>query len=143
MIARQILDPSVAQLGLLRPFLPLFHPADLSPSLLTLSQFRGEPAYAKVLAHFGPSILLPNSSAIDRSALGQRIFSSPADRAVLNSITHPAVRRAMARAVLRCWWRGEKVVVMDVPLLVETGLWKWVAKTVVVYVYVHPLESKG
>lgn len=94
----------------------------------------GQPAYNKVVAHFGRSILLPDSLAIDRGALGQRIFNSPDDRKVLNGITHPAVRRAMLWSVLRCWWRGDWVVVLDVPLLVETGLWKLVAKTVVVYV---------
>ncbi|KAI8989808.1 dephospho-CoA kinase-domain-containing protein [Trametes punicea] len=35
--------------------------------------------------------------------------------------------------VLRCWWKGERVCVLDVPLLIEGGLWKWVAKVVVVY----------
>ena len=36
-------------------------------------------------------------------------------------------------AVVRCWWRGERACVLDVPLLVEGGLWKWVGKVVVVY----------
>lgn len=39
-------------------------------------------------------------------------------------------------AVVRCWAKGNRVCVLDVPLLVEGGMWKWVAKTVVVYWYV-------
>ncbi|KAL7411719.1 dephospho-CoA kinase-domain-containing protein [Mrakia frigida] len=106
----------------------------------------GTPAYKEVLSHFGPSILLPPSSSsssasssseplpIDRAALGQRVFNSESDRKVLNSIVHPAVRKEMAWQVLKCYLRGEWVVVVDVPLLIETGLWKWVGRTVVVYV---------
>lgn len=35
--------------------------------------------------------------------------------------------------VVRCWLRGERVCVLDVPLLVEGGLWKLVGKVIVVY----------
>ena len=44
------------------------------------------------------------------------------DRAVLNSIVHPAVRRAMALAMLRHYGAGQRAVVLDVPLLFESGL---------------------
>ena len=39
----------------------------------------------------------------------------------------------MLVAVLKYWVKGEKVCVLDVPLLVEGGLWKWVGMIVVVY----------
>jgi len=35
--------------------------------------------------------------------------------------------------VARYWLAGHKVCVVDVPLLIEAGIWKWVAKVVVVY----------
>lgn len=41
---------------------------------------------------------------------------------MLNSIVHPAVRRAMALAVLQCYVRGHWAVVLDIPLLFESGL---------------------
>jgi dephospho-CoA kinase len=62
------------------------------------------------------------------------VFNSEVDRKVLNGIVHPAVRKEMAWQVLKCWLRGEWIVILDVPLLVEAGLWKWVGRTVVVYV---------
>jgi len=46
---------------------------------------------------------------------------------------HPAVRKAMILGVAKAWIRGEKVCIVDVPLLIETGIWKWVGKVVVVY----------
>jgi len=42
----------------------------------------------------------------------------------------------MIREVIRAWARGERVCVVDVPLLIETGIWKWVGKVVVVYTWV-------
>lgn len=35
--------------------------------------------------------------------------------------------------ILQCWIRGEKICVLDVPLLIEGGLWHWVGKVLVVY----------
>lgn len=61
------------------------------------------------------------------------IFNDEEKRKQLNGIVHPAVRRAMVWSVVRAWVRGEKVCVVDVPLLIETGIWKWVGKVVVVY----------
>ncbi|EMD38153.1 hypothetical protein CERSUDRAFT_113304 [Gelatoporia subvermispora B] len=92
----------------------------------------GTPALAQIAAHFGAGVLRPDG-ALDRAALGAIVFADEAQRAVLNSIVHPAVRRAMFWEVLRHWRRGERVCVLDVPLLIEGGLWKYVAKVVVVY----------
>ena len=39
----------------------------------------------------------------------------------------------MIWGVVKAWIRGEKACVVDVPLLIETGIWKWVGKVVVVY----------
>lgn len=39
----------------------------------------------------------------------------------------------MAWSVAKAWITGEKVCIVDVPLLVETGIWKWVGKVVLVY----------
>ncbi len=64
------------------------------------------------------------------------MFDNEADRKVLNAIVHPAVRKAMVWAVISNWMRGEKVVVVDVPLLIETKLWQWCGWVVVVYVQV-------
>jgi len=46
---------------------------------------------------------------------------------------HPAVRRLLAWELVKCWFRGEKVAVVDAPLLIEAGLWKMCGAIVVVY----------
>lgn len=62
------------------------------------------------------------------------IFNNESNRTFLNSVTHPAVRRQMAREILGHWMNGEWCVIVDVPLLIETGMWKMVGKVVLVYV---------
>ncbi|OSD08469.1 CoaE-domain-containing protein, partial [Trametes coccinea BRFM310] len=93
----------------------------------------GTPALAAIARAFGPEHVLRADGTLDRAALGALVFADEGKRRVLNAIVHPAVRREMFWGVLRCWWRGERVCVLDVPLLIEGGLWKWVAKVVVVY----------
>ncbi|TDL27336.1 CoaE-domain-containing protein [Rickenella mellea] len=92
----------------------------------------GMRAHSKIVSFFGPSILLSDGT-IDRAKLGTEVFNDEKKRRTLNSIVHPAVRRAMLWNVLICWLRGEKLCFVDIPLLVEVGLWKWVGKVVVVY----------
>ena len=80
--------------------------------------------------------------ALNRAALGRRIFGDDAprrrDRAVLNSIVHPPVRRAMYFSILRAYIRGHWAVVLDVPLLFESGLDLFCG--LVIVVGVHDVE---
>ncbi|KAI0672828.1 dephospho-CoA kinase-domain-containing protein [Trametes maxima] len=92
----------------------------------------GTPALAQIVRTFGASILRDDGT-LNRERLGRIVFQDEAKRRELNAIVHPAVRREMFWSVLRCWWHGERVCVLDVPLLIEGGLWKWVGKVVVVY----------
>ncbi|OBZ65683.1 Dephospho-CoA kinase [Grifola frondosa] len=92
----------------------------------------GTPALAQIVKHFGEDVLLPDGT-LDRPKLGTIVFNDEAKRRRLNAIVHPAVRREMFWSVLRHWWRGERICILDVPLLVEGGLWKFVGKVVVVY----------
>ncbi|PIL24332.1 hypothetical protein GSI_14085 [Ganoderma sinense ZZ0214-1] len=92
----------------------------------------GTPALAAIVRTFGPDVLLPDGT-LDRPRLGRIVFADEGARRKLNAIVHPAVRREMFWSVLRHWWRGERMCVLDVPLLIEGGLWKWVGKVVVVY----------
>jgi dephospho-CoA kinase len=61
------------------------------------------------------------AGGIDRKALGQRVFDDPARLARLESIVHPLVRAAQRRFLARCCAAGRRLVVLDVPLLYETG----------------------
>ena len=66
------------------------------------------------------------SRPINRAVLGRRVFGSTPDRVrdrkVLNGIIHPLVRLAIAKAILYHYVRGYWAVVLDIPLLFESGL---------------------
>jgi dephospho-CoA kinase len=112
----------------------------------------GRPAYNAIVAHFGPStpnLLLPASECggenglhgkgrpLNRAVLGQRVFGGEndeqkkKDRMALNHIVHPAVRKAMYLAMLRQYLRGAWAIVLDIPLLFESG-WEPLCGTIVV-----------
>jgi dephospho-CoA kinase len=61
------------------------------------------------------------------------VFNDEAKRKQLNAIVHPAVRWTMLWQVVGYWLRGEKWCVLDVPLLIEGGLWRYVGLVVLVY----------
>ena len=80
----------------------------------------GSPAYHGIVEAFGPGIVRPDG-AIDRSALGARIFSDAEARRTLNALTHPHIRRRMAEEAARLSAiPGVDVIVFDIPLLLET-----------------------
>ncbi len=80
----------------------------------------GSPGLLALVGLFGPEILLP-SGELDRRALAARVFSSDAERELLNGIVHPLVRREAEREFARLSEEGHRVVGYDVPLLFETG----------------------
>jgi dephospho-CoA kinase len=82
---------------------------------------------------FGSDIINPDDGSLDRPKLGKIIFNDESQRKRLNAIIHPAIRRRLARRLFWYWIRGEKVVVVDAPLLIEAGLWKLAGKIVLVY----------
>lgn len=98
----------------------------------------GTSGHKKIVAYFGKEVLLENG-ALDRKKLGAIVFADEEKRKKLNAIVHPAVRWMMLEKVMTNWLGGEKYCVLDVPLLIEGGLWKWMGKVVVVYWYVFTL----
>lgn len=78
----------------------------------------GGAAVAAVEAAF-PGVVV--EGAVDRRRLGARVFGDPAALRRLEAILHPLVR-AEARAFLARWRRARRpLVVLDIPLLYETG----------------------
>lgn len=75
---------------------------------------------AAVVAAFGPEVLGPLGE-LDRGALGALVFADPAARERLNRLLHPRIADAGRRAEAAAVAGGARVVVHDVPLLVETG----------------------
>jgi dephospho-CoA kinase len=62
-----------------------------------------------------------DSGAIDRRRLGQRVFGDPPALRRLEAILHPMVRQAERQFVMLARARRERLVVLDIPLLYETG----------------------
>lgn len=58
---------------------------------------------------------------VDRGALGKRITGDAPALRILETIVHPLVRGAQQRFLAQAEQSGAKVVVLDIPLLFETG----------------------
>jgi dephospho-CoA kinase len=93
----------------------------------------GGRAEDEVLARFGATIVGPDG-AIDRGALGAIVFSDPGALADLNAIVHPKVREEIARRLAReaASASPAPVALLDVPLLVESGMHEELDAVVVV-----------
>ncbi|BGP43896.1 Dephospho-CoA kinase cab5 [Rhodotorula kratochvilovae] len=89
-------------------------------------------ALSALVRHFGSGILRDDGT-LNREKLGGIVFNNEKERKVLNAIVHPAVRRLLAWELVKAWLRGEKLCVVDAPLLIEAGLWKLCGAIVVVY----------
>ena len=59
--------------------------------------------------------------AVDRGRLGDLVFDDPTARARLEAIIHPLVRRSTTAFLKRQTRQGRDLVVLDIPLLFETG----------------------
>ncbi len=79
----------------------------------------GTPVLAAMVERFGPQILAADGT-LDRQAVADQVFSDDAALADLNAIVHPAVGAEIARR-LEVEAATDHVVILDVPLLVESG----------------------
>jgi dephospho-CoA kinase len=79
---------------------------------------KGGAAVAKVREAF-PDVV--KDGAVDRQALGARVFADPAALTRLEAIVHPLVRREERRFLRAAARRRAPVVVLDIPLLFESG----------------------
>lgn len=93
----------------------------------------GTPAWEKIVNIFGREILLPTEE-IDRERLGSLVFNDAKMRAMLEEVVHPEVMRVMDEQIntIRAG-SPEAVVILDVPLLIETGMYRGVSEVIVVY----------
>ena len=83
----------------------------------------GGTAVAAVAAAF-PGVLARDRAdrdLIDRPALAAKVFDDPAALARLEAILHPMAGRAKEKFLGVAARRGEPMVVLDIPLLLETG----------------------
>jgi dephospho-CoA kinase len=71
-----------------------------------------------IAGRFGADVITVDG-ALDRQALADRAFADEASTADLNAIVHPEVRARLAGKLERA---GDRAVVLDVPLLLESPL---------------------
>ena len=62
-----------------------------------------------------------SAGKVDRTKLAARVLGDPAALQRLEAIVHPLVHDAERRLLEQAQARGEKVAVLDIPLLFETG----------------------
>jgi len=83
---------------------------------------------AEIVACFGPGVLQADG-ALDRRAMRTRIFEQTQARHMLEAIIHPRVRDALRAGAAAS---EDALVVLAIPLLVESGHYDWVDRTVMV-----------
>lgn len=91
------------------------HDSDAAVHALTKP---GGAAIPRITAAF-PEVAAGNG--INRAALSQHAFDDPTVLRKLEQILHPMVRAETARFIKQQRARGRRLVVLDVPLLLETG----------------------
>lgn len=79
----------------------------------------GTETHRKLVEHFG-SAILDEDGFVDRPELGRMVFRQPDKRTLLNELTHPPIIEEIARQ-MELLQAFDGCVVIDVPLLVETG----------------------
>jgi len=88
-------------------------------------------AYEPLVDRFGGAVLTPDGR-VDRARLADVVFEDATARADLNAIVHPAVEAVVRDRLADEATRRTHLVVLEVPLLVEAGWDRFVAKVVVV-----------
>ena len=89
---------------------------------------KGGGAVAAVAAAFPGAV---RDGAVYRAVLRERVFADSDALRKLEAIVHPRVRRVQRDFLRRAAARGERLVVLDIPLLFEVGL-AWQCDAVVV-----------
>ena len=79
-------------------------------------------ATSAIANHFGPEFL-DAQGALDRVRMRNLVFSDLTARARLEAIVHPIVLRGIAERAAAAELAGAQLVVLDIPLLVESGRW--------------------
>jgi len=93
---------------------------------------KGGPAFDEVVATFGREVV-GKDGQLDREKLADLVFRDEAARQKLNAITHPRVRAWMAERMQAAPDAGAEVVVLDIPLLFESGSAEGMDEIVVVW----------
>ena len=80
----------------------------------------GGRAMAAIAQTFGPH-MIDAQGAMDRQAMREAVFQDPQAKQKLEAIIHPLVSQITAEQAQAAVQSGHRVLVFDVPLLVESG----------------------
>jgi len=83
----------------------------------------GGTAIAPLRAAFGEAVL-DAQGGLDRQRMRELAFSDPLVKTQLEAIVHPLVKHTIDQQAQAALEGGAKVLVFDVPLLVESGRWR-------------------
>ena len=82
----------------------------------------GGAAIAAIAQRFGPEFV-DDTGALDRGRMRELAYSAPDARTALEAIVHPLVSLHSSQQAQAAEDAGTRVIVFDVPLLVESGRW--------------------
>ncbi len=88
-------------------------------------------AIAAIAQRFGPEFV-DDTGALDRGRMRELAYSAPDARTALEAIVHPLVSLHSSQQAQAAEDAGTRVIVFDVPLLVESGRWVQRLDTVIV-----------
>ena len=91
----------------------------------------GSDVWRRVVREFGESVL-DESGNVDRGRLADIVFRDPDKRSRLEAIMHPPVLESLDIEAKRFRKSGEGVLILEIPLLVETSCLYLVDKVLVV-----------
>jgi len=91
---------------------------------------RGGGALTRIARSFGAEVINKDGS-LNRKKLGSAVFSDQLKRKKLEAILHPCIMEEVRGQLLAL--KNESFVIIDVPLLFETGLNRFADKVIVVW----------
>lgn len=95
---------------------------DIIAKQITLKESWG---YRRVLKAFRGTTIVDHNGDIDREKLARIIFNDPNSRRKLNKATHLPVLCQIIAQILRRWLSFHSFVIIDMPLLFETGFYRF------------------
>lgn len=93
----------------------------------------GKKPWLRIKKIFGPD-LFKKDGTLDREKMAKIVFSHPEKRKELEAITHPEIVKEMIRQIRALKKKGKNLVVIDVPLLFESDLFRMTSKNILVKV---------
>ncbi|OEU68242.1 MAG: dephospho-CoA kinase [Desulfobacterales bacterium PC51MH44] len=82
---------------------------------------KGSPAYKNIVNYFGEKVLISDGN-INRQLLRRTIINDDVARLALERFIHPEISKLMQRKTAKAEEDGDRVVLIEVPLLFELGL---------------------